>query len=350
MTDERAALLITAYANGLRRELELLGASETTDLVSEVVSMLRDACEGDPEVAAAEIENLGPPEEMARTILEQRGLKTGPGTPAAAWWRLGIAAPIDIIVGFALPVASALFALSFTVVGAPASENDYLIRLILGAFSIAAVGLTGAMAWGYWKPWRTGGTRLTVGMRLAGISVVRVGGTRTVALTSDLQAAGLAHDRGGKLGSIVTLVLAVALLTWAGTFIIRGADTGLPNVEVLAGDATSQEDQVRGTLDTFYGALIDPTQADSSWPSNYISTNGMGAVSMDAVLRFMRTPQLRSYTIGSVTSTEPGVWRVAVDERRVTGLRRVLVTMGLRMAWGPDYLGTSWVVVDYKEL
>jgi hypothetical protein len=49
-----------------------------------------------------------------------------------------------------------------------------------------------------------------------------------------------------------------------------------------------------------------------------------------------------------MTGTEPGVWRVAVDEQRATGIRRVLVTMGLRMSWGPDYLGTSWVVVDYK--
>ncbi len=348
MTDDRAALLITAYANGLRRELELLGASETTDLVSEVVSMLRDASEGDPEVAAAEIESLGPPEEMASTILEQRGLKTGPGTAAASWWRLGIAAPIDIVVGFALPLASALFALSFTIVGAPTSESDYIARLVLGAVSIAAVGLTGAMAWNYWKPWRTGGTKLTVGMRLAGISVVRVGGTRTVALTSDLEAAGLAHDRGGKVGSVLTLVLAVALLAGAGTFIIRGADTGLPNVEVLAGDVTSQQEQVRGTLDTFYSGLIDQSQTDSSWPSNYISTNGMGATSMDAVLRLMRTPQLKSFTIGSMTSTEPGVWRVTVDEQRVTGVRPVLVTMGLRMDWGPDYQGTTWIVVDYK--
>jgi len=347
MTDERAALLITAYADGLRRELTLLGASEVTDLVSEVVGMLRDASEGDPEVAASEIDRLGPPAELARTILEQHGLHTGQGTPAPSWWRLGVAAPIDILVGLALPIAAACFALAFTVVGSPAAEGEAVFRLVAGVCSIVGVALTGAMAWGYWRPWREGGTRTTVGMTLAGISVVRVGGTSTVVLTSDLRSAGLAHSARSRAGSLVTLLLALGLLAWAGSFMIATADTGLPNVTRLAGNAESQQAQIRDTLSSFYGSLADTTTNDPGAPAKYVNPDGLGVEPLASAVERMRTPRMRSYSIESMSSPEPGVWVVTVDEQRDKP-RTMLVTMGLRMDWGVGYVGTTWTVIGYQ--
>ena len=347
MNEEDAPLLITTYADGLRRELTLLGASEVTDLVSEVVAMLRDASEGDPEIAAAEIENLGPPEDLARTILEQHGLKAGVGTPTPSWWRLGIAAPIDILIGSALPVAAACFALAFTVVGAPATEGEAVFRFIAAVCSLVGVALTGAMAWGYWRPWRDGGAHLTVGMTLAGISVVRLGDTRTVALTSDLKSAGLVHGARGRAGSIVTLVLAVGILAWAGSFVVASADTGVPNVDRLAGNAASQQAQVRDTLSSFYGSLIETGTSDPGAPAKYLDPNGLGVEPIATALERMRTPRLRAYSIGSMTSPEPGIWVVAVDEQR-DAPRTMLVTMGLSVDWGVGYVGTTWTVVGYE--
>ncbi len=347
MTDERAALLITAYADGLRRELTLLGASEVTDSVSEIVAMLRDASEGDPEVAAAEIDRLGPPEELARTILEQHGLRTGQGTPGPSWWRLGVAAPIDILVALALPVAAACFTLAFTVVGAPDTEGAAVFRLVAAACSMAAVALTGAMSWGYLKPWREGGTRLTVGMTLAGISVVRLGGTRTIALTSDLKSAGLAHGARRRAGSIVTLALAIGIVLWAGGFVVSSADTGRPDVARLVGPAESQQAQVRDTLSSFYASLIGTGTSDPGAPAKYVNSAGLGVEPLASALETMRTPRLRSYAIGSMTSPEPGVWVVTVDEQRDKP-RTMLVTMGLSMDWGVGYIGTTWTVIGYQ--
>jgi hypothetical protein len=347
MTDERAALLITAYAEGLRRELALLGASEITDSVSEIVAMLRDASEGDADIAAAEIENLGPPEVLARTILEQHGLHTGPGTPAPSWWRLGVAAPIDILVGLALPIAAACFTLAFTVVGTPDTEGEAVFRLIAAACSMAGIALTGAMAWNYLKPWREGGTRSTVGMTLTGISVVRVGASRTVALTSDLKSAGLAHGGRGRTGSVVTLVLALSILAFAGSYVVSSADSGRPNVERLVGTTEAQQAQVTDTLSSFYESLIGPVEGDPGAPARYLNPNGLGVESVASALERMQTPKLHSYAIGAMTSPEPGVWIVTVDEQRDKP-RTVLVTMGLSMDWGVGYIGTTWTVLDYQ--
>jgi hypothetical protein len=347
MTEERAALLITEYANGLRRELDLLGASEVNDLVSEIVSMLLDASEGDPMVAATEIDRLGPPEELARTILEQHGLSNGPGTTAPSWWRVGIAAPIDILVGLSLPTAAACFALAFTVVGAPATEGEAMFRLIAAACSMAGLALAGAMAWSYWKPWREGGTRSTVGMRLTGITIVRLGGTRTVALSSDLKSAGLTHGTRGRVGGIVTLLLALMVLTYAGSFLLTTANTGLPDVERLAGNARSQRTQVSDMLASVYGSLIDPGTAEPGAPGRYLDPNGLGVEPLASAVGRMSAPGLRTYDITSMRNLEPGVWAVTVIERRDTP-RTMIVTVGLSMDWGVGYIRTGWKIIGYQ--
>ena len=61
----------------------------------------------------------------------------------------------------------------------------------------------------------------------------------------------------------------------------------------------------------------------------------------------MQTPRLTSYSIWSMTSPEPGVWVVTVDEYRGKP-RTMLVTMGLSMDCGVGYIGTTWTVLDYQ--
>jgi len=348
MTDERAALLITAYANGLRRELELLGASETTELISEIVSMLRDASEGDPEVVAAEIENLGPPEELARTILEQHGLKTGPGTPAPSWWRLGVAAPIDIVVGLAAPAAGIAFA--FGVLGSsPIGDTAPAMRALWAAVSIAVIALTSGMAWAYWRPWREGGRSSTVGMTLAGISIVRVGRARTVALTRDLKAARLAHAQRSRFGAVLTLVIALAVLGWSVSALIAAAVGGAPGVERFVGGATQQERQVRATVDAFYAPQLDPSlMTDPLWSYAFVDVAATGDVSTESLNARATAHELRSYAIAWATERTPGVWSVIVDERG-TADRTMALMLSLRVQWDPmSGARPSWVIVDYQ--
>jgi hypothetical protein len=349
MTEERAALLITAYADGLRRELTLLGASEVTDLVSEIVGMLRDAAEGDPDVVAAEIERLGPPEELARTILEQHGLKTGPGTPAPSWWRLGVAAPIDILVGLAAPAAGAALAANLlAMTDWSGSDGSPLVRILVALLAVAVIAITGGMAWTYWRPWRDGDRRTTVGMTLAGISVVRVGGARTVALTSDLAAAGLAHARRSRAGSALTLALALALLAWAAVVANTATGFGPPSVDRFVGTTADQERSVRSSIDELYAQVMDPGSNATSSLSAWIGPAGIAGEPFASVVNRMTSPKLRSYSVTAMSTPSPGVWNVTVREQRTT-VRTVLVTMGLRVDWRPGNVSPIWMVAGYDE-
>jgi uncharacterized membrane protein len=101
-----SADLIEGYIARLKAELDFLGAAEAHELVSEVRSLLVDAAGDDAERAAAEIAKFGEPAELAAGILAERGLSADGGMTPADWWRMGIAAPIDIAIGLSVPLAA----------------------------------------------------------------------------------------------------------------------------------------------------------------------------------------------------------------------------------------------------
>jgi hypothetical protein len=119
-------------------------------------------------------------------------------------------------------------------------------------------------------------------------------------------------------------------------------------VDGLVGDAGSQQEAVRQSLDGFYSSLVDPSIHDELWPSAWIDPAGIDGEPLDAVVARMRAPQLRSYAIRSMTSPTPGVWVVTVEEVR-TSTRTMLVTMGLRMEWAPGTVRSTWMIVGYAE-
>jgi hypothetical protein len=142
--------------------------------------------------------------------------------------------------------------------------------------------------------------------------------------------------------------LVVFLVAWAGSVAVQNMGTGLPDPTTLVGDASVQQEQVRDSLTGFYAPILDPAMHDESWPVAWIDPSGIGGEPLATVVERLRTPQLRSYTIGSMTSPAPGVWEVTVNEQRGQS-RTVLVTMGFRMDWAPDNLNTSWRVIGYRQ-
>jgi hypothetical protein len=128
---------------------------------------------------------------------------------------------------------------------------------------------------------------------------------------------------------------------------VATADTGMPNVERLAGNAESQQAQVRDTLSSFYGSLAVTTTNDPGAPAKFVDPGGLGAEPLASVLERMQTPRLRSYDIESMSSPEPGVWVATVEEQRDKP-RTMLVTMGLSMDWGVDHIGTTWTIIGYQ--
>jgi len=339
MTEERAALLIAEYANGLRRELALLGASETNDLVSEIVSLLRDASMGDADAAATEIDRLGPPEQLARTVLEQHGLETGPGLQAASWWRLGIAAPLDIAVGLAAPVAAS--ALAWRASLSPAAEaGSSLADSLWVPLSWVVVAATLWLAWRYWRPWRVGGREATAGMTLAGIAVVTLGGSRTVVTARQLSDAGLARPHRSRIGSALTVAFAAALLVWAVVAIGAPVSAdGARGVEAYAGEPTTQMRAARAAVEQTYTDAFDTSYGDAPSGADAIASG---------LRRRALSGELKAYRLVAMTELGPGAWAADVAEDVTGGTRAVTVTVSLRVTWSPEgHTTPEWIVTGY---
>lgn len=210
-----AAEVIEGYLTELRAQLELAGARDIDDQIAEIRSYLTEGAAGDPDVAVAEIERLGDATELARGVLVEARLDAAPGLPTSTWWRMGIAAPIDILIGLSVPAASTvpLFAL--------ARSGEPRVAAVLLAVTLAAA----ALAWPFfvWRPWQRGGQALSPGMVLAGIAVVRAPGFWQVVPVDQLQPMGLAPRR--KIGAAVILVIFALVLVGTVAVLRLGALT-----------------------------------------------------------------------------------------------------------------------------
>jgi hypothetical protein len=361
MSEDRtaaAALAIEEYVGGLRTELALLGSAESADLVHEVRDMLLDAARDDPERAFAEMERMGAPADLAGTLLAERGITPSAGIPAASWWRLGVAAVIDIAVGLAAPVLIVVFFWS-VVATVLATPSTGALIIVLGL--ACALALTLGLSWSYWAPWRDGGTTSTTGMALARISVIKLGGARTVARVGDLKKAGLAVPsvKATSPGVIASAVLAVLFLSWTLALLSGGAldPSGDAVVSRYAGDSANQREAVSYYVDRLYQAA-ESEQAGADWPPISVAdftTPTDQPLTKTLAARFAgnasSTGETTGYAIDSMSNPGPGVWTVHVGEAPTKGVaRRVTLTYVLRVLWTTGKGArphTDWVLSDY---
>jgi hypothetical protein len=363
MSDDRtaaAAIAIESYIAGLRSELALLGSAASTDLVYEVRDMLLDAARDDPERAFAEMQRLGAPSALAATLLQERGIGAAGGIPSAAWWRFGIAATVDILIGFAAPAAVLVFLVvpvwqkimeSLPGVELPRRAGEIGIVLALLALSVV-------LSWRAWEPWRVGGRSSTAGMALAGVAVVRLGGSRTVVRRSDLEAAGLDAPAPGGLVMSATIasVILAALLLWGAASSVSAGSLDPSGADIVARFTTPQqasyEIQITSATKQLYGAA---EMGGQSWP--VISNDGLDAAALkdSLVKRFAQTDTAvtNDVTIGTPTGIGTGAWTVQVAETPKGGAARtVLLTWGFRLEWTGGDSGPSadWILIDYKPV
>jgi hypothetical protein len=352
-----AALAIERYIAGLRAELALLGSVASTDLVHEVRDMLLDAAREDPKRAFAEMDRLGEPAELAATLLSERGIASERGIPSASWWLLGTAAAIDILVGMALPVAALVNVYGQTwqaLIGAQpfVSAGDRLTAIAIG---FLLLGFASWFGWRTWAPWRDGGERPTVGMALTGIAVVRIGGDRAVARTSDLAAAGLHPVGRSKISSAVWLVLSLFVLWWSLWMVSAGAldPSGGDAVYRLAGPASSQENSVTRATSQLYEAAMMTDASLRTWPAIDAERVDVPALEQQLVQRFSAGTggSGTGYEIGTAANVAPGIWTVSVSESGAgqAGPRTRTLTWALRVKWSPDSPPQdTYALIDYR--
>lgn len=116
-----AAQTIDSYLDALRRELVARAVADPDGDVAEIRSMLVDAAGDDSQRARAEVDRLGDPAHLARSIAGEAEVGE---MSSAVWWRLAVAAPLDFLIGLAVPLAvvvalfSMLWLTRFGVLGA----------------------------------------------------------------------------------------------------------------------------------------------------------------------------------------------------------------------------------------
>lgn len=197
-----ASEIIDSYLAQLRMQLEVAGAVDIDDQLAEIRSYLTEAAEGDADAALAEVERLGDAGELARGMLVEARHDAGAGLPTGTWWRMGIAAPIDVLIGLSVPVASVVPLLALARSGEPR-----WVAVVLAVALGAAV-----LAWPFfvWRPWQQGGMALSPGMTIAGVAVVRTPGFWQVVRVEDLGTMGLAPRR--RISAAVILVVFALVL------------------------------------------------------------------------------------------------------------------------------------------
>ncbi len=338
--------IIESYLSRLRSELTAVGAEDADDVVAEIRSVLTEAAGDDAEAAAAETERLGEPGDLARGILVERGLDPAAGMASGTWWRLGIAAPVDIAIGMAVPLAAAV---PLYVVGWFGEPRGMSIAI---AVALGAV----ALAWPFfiWRPWRRGGRSLSPGMTLTGLAVVRAPGFWRLVRIDELKAMGLAPRRR-VAGAVVSAVVAVALI--AGTSLV-GLDFGgswLAAAAISAefsgktvGGGVPIETQLQSVVDQVYVGLMGASGPDMSTALSYVAPEASSA--LQPLWSRIAEKRIRTVRVEASRQIEPGVYRVTVAEfsRGSSGPERVgtsTFTLGQRQWLRADGVGSDWVVV-----
>jgi hypothetical protein len=344
MSARTSAELIEGYITRLKAELTFLGAAEAADLVAEIRSLLVDAAGDDPERAAAEIEKIGEPAQLAAGILAEKGLSPADGMSTAEWWRMGIAVPIDIAIGLSVPLAAA-FPLSVIAAeiargnGVPAGPLPYaMVAFFLGAL---------VWPWYVWGPWRTGGPRATAGMAITGLTVVRAPGFRRVVRSRDLAALGMRPPRRSRLSGLVALAVAGILLILLGS--VAGAPWSSPTAafEDVAGSREAQRQSVVDTVDQMYDSLV--RLGTDVLGERYVQDPALS--SYELLIRRAKEEQISAYEIGEPTRLSPCAWKVPVTEKTARGTHKVTFVLTLRVVispgdenrvgWTPD-----WVIYE----
>lgn len=341
-----ASEIIENYLSRLRSELTAAGAEDTDDVIAEVRSLLTEAAADDAEATGAEIARLGEPAELARGILAERGLDPSAGMASGVWWRLGIAAPVDIAIGMAVPLAAAIPLYLVGWFGQPRAMS-VATAVVLGAL---------ALAWPFfvWRPWRRGGRSLSPGMTLTGLAVVRAPGFWRLVRIDELRAMGLAPRRRVAAAVIVALV-AVALIAGASLVGLDFGGSWLANAAISAefsgktvGGGAPVDTQLQSVVEQVYVGLIGASGPDMSSSVSHVAPEAYS--SLQPLWARIAEKGICTVRIEAPEQIRPGVYRVGVAElaQGSNGKARVgssAFTLGQRQWLRADGVGGDWVVV-----
>lgn len=334
--DVRADTVLDHYVDALRGELRSLGVADAEEVLAEVRSLLAEAAGGDADAAAREVARSGDPAAFAAEVLASRGLDAATGLDSGEWWRLGIAATIDIVIGLSVPAAAIILAATLATASQSAGGK---------AAAIAAAVASLSWPWFAWSGWRTGGSPST-GLGIAGLTVVRAAGARKVVRATELERFGIAPHRPRRLAAALSLAVAACAIALAGAVLSSQAREAVV-VSVLewsAGPEAAQKAAARTAADALYGAVL-----------RHDATGGLvtGDAASDVLVLESRADAraLARAEVREPVRLSAGVWRVRADETGVDGsTRQVDLTVAHRITPQADgAIEGDWVVTAIRD-
>lgn len=177
---------IDGYLARLRTALEVLGPAEADEVVADVRALLRDATADAGGDEAAALVAFGSAEQFAAGVLEERGfLGESPKAPGASTGRRALAVTVDVALWLVLAFLGLAY-ISLVPVTLTYAFSLQLLTPLIGAPIL--VGLLGLHTWRM-VAGRRRSSAPSVGMRIAGLRCVQVGGERRIVRTRDLAGA-----------------------------------------------------------------------------------------------------------------------------------------------------------------
>ena len=220
--------------------LEVLGPTETSEVLAEVQSHLADAIAEAGGNESEALAQFGSPDLLAMRILEERGiLRAGPAVPEARGSRRLAALVINVALWLLL-----LWLFSIPVVGMGVFSSVPLAGAVLGWTVLAA--LAAATLWWWVKKRRERGY-VTPGMHVMGLRRIRVGQTTRMVRERDIP--GLARRNGARVAAVLGVLLAVLILAAMSysVFSHRAADRQA-EVQTAVWDSATGVDDRQPTL------------------------------------------------------------------------------------------------------
>ncbi|MDO8949625.1 MAG: hypothetical protein Q7V61_03800 [Actinomycetota bacterium] len=339
MSDRSAETVITSYLAGLRVELTGIGAADADEIVTEIGALLREAADGDADRATLEAAKLGDAAQLAAGIVAERGMDASGGLTTSEWWRLGVAATIDITIGLAVPAAAAVAAL---VLGGNLQPP---VAGVLWAAAILGVSLL--WPWYVWRAWRTG-SGASAGMTLTGVAVVRAPGFRRIVRSDDLASLGLRSPRRNVVAAVAITALAAALLLAVGTIAAVQAQEAsiISAFELSGGDEAAQRSGAQRAVADLYEALIGGHEQVGSF------VTGPASAGVLTIKSRTDTGVVRGVDLAEPERLAPGVWTVAVHELEAGDVPagRLKMTVNRRIVIQPrGAIAGDWVITDITE-
>lgn len=251
------------FLRELEARLAQLGPREAEDTVGEVRSHLEDAAT-EPGGVEAALSEFGSPDQLAASILRERGLLAEePKVPDAPAWRRGLAWLIDACIAGVLVIWIATW-----VIGTALSPVRTMPDVMRETFIYGAVWLALALLWAvmYWGNRAPAASRPSWGLVLTGLRRVGVkGGVRTVRAS----AVDIVRPRlGYVLGGVVALALVGMTVAGAAQSAASNARVTQEQSTALVADAAAWDTSgFTQTASVAVLAALDEAQGrEAAWP------------------------------------------------------------------------------------